>query len=245
MNTSVFQQIGISGDNGQWLLIIAVLLGLILIVELVRVIQWFFANEKHQPARADGLKQPTSTEASEQTSWTCPRCKKVIDVDPNAEDTNFCPECKQSFWLITCPKCGKAIWSDSPKCPECQAELPMGKCPSCGRHFFISQYAGSCPYCDEKVWLCPRCNQYIKEDPDEADECPECHQTLKTYDCPECSHDNIYADQQVCPGCQKTLQFEACPECGKSIPSGLGECPYCNEDLETTDCPHCKKEHYA
>lgn len=183
-------------------------------------------------------------EVEKQTEWTCPRCSQIIGKDPDDEDTDFCPKCNGSLWNMTCPQCGKDIWSDLEVCPECQAQLTMSKCPECGRRIFISKYHNCCPYCEEDLWICPRCGQYVRKDPAEEEKCPECGQPWQTYDCPECGYEHIFLDQKVCPGCQKTLQYESCPECGTSIPSGLDECPSCEEELTVTDCPHCDKKHY-
>lgn len=258
MLKEIMDYLGIAGTNGIWVLVIVGIVVLQFIFAVINFVRSLFTSvddtrvprtynhngEYRTPEKYCPPAQPVVAQKEEVQTWTCPRCNQEIDVDPDDDETDFCPKCQGSLWDMTCPQCGKDIWADSPKCPECQTELKMSKCPNCGKRIFVTEYGDDCPYCEETLWICPRCQQYLNEDPDEVDECPECHQTLVTYTCPKCRHEDIFIDQQVCPGCCENLQFEACPECGKSIPSGLDECPYCDEGLTITVCSHCKKEHY-
>lgn len=126
----------------------------------------------------------------------------------------------------------------------------MGKCPHCDKPLLISENLNNedCPYCGNTLWVCPRCGEYLDEDPDDLDECPHCNKTLKIIECPECNR-NIPADSAQCPDCDAVFEMGKCPDddCGKEflVDDGISECPYCNTDVKVVICPHCGKKHYV
>ncbi|MDO8659966.1 MAG: hypothetical protein Q7K54_05220 [Candidatus Parcubacteria bacterium] len=113
--------------------------------------------------------------------WLCPRCNQYITEDPDDSDTEKCPKCDKTLRTVECPECKKDIFADLTQCPECNAVFTMGKCPHCNEDILVSENLSGedCPYCNNNIWLCPRCNQYLDEDPDDLTECPKCEKILE------------------------------------------------------------------
>lgn len=173
--------------------------------------------------------------------YLCPRCNEFVSEDP--DESTSCEKCKQSLCKVECPNCNEEIWSDSAKCPECNTEFTLSQCPHCDEKLIPIAGIGECPYCRENIYLCPRCQQYIEDDPDDTDSCPKCEKTLKTFEC-ECGQD-LFIDTETCPHCHEEILHENCPGCEEDIPSELDTCPRCGDDLEITECPRCKTKHYS
>jgi len=175
--------------------------------------------------------------------YPCPRCGEHFESDP-VDENNYCSECEQAYAKIKCPQCKEEIYADEATCPHCNQKLETDECPDCSRVLVVSDKLDECPFCDITLYICPRCHQYISEDPDDIDECPYCEETLKKHTCDKCGEE-IPVDSEICPHCGEEISLEDCPYCEKKIPCGLDECPYCEASLEITQCPHCSKTHYV
>jgi len=175
--------------------------------------------------------------------YPCPRCGEHFESDP-VDEGNCCNDCEQAYVKIKCPNCEKDIYADEQECPHCKQNLETHECPECGRALVVSDKLDECPICDSTIYICPRCHQYINEDPDENIECPACVKTFLTHTCEHCDEE-IYIDLNICPHCEQKIALEECPNCEEEIPSGLDECPHCDASLESTQCPHCSKTHYV
>jgi hypothetical protein len=178
--------------------------------------------------------------------WICPRCDALIDEDPD-DNTEKCPICEKTFAKVICPSCKKDIWVDESKCPECGEDLKTSKCPGCDKRFIVSDDLEECPYCGETIYICPRCNEYLDEDPDDIVLCPLCEKSLSEVNCPKC-HREIFSDAKKCEHCGKEFKLAQCPynDCEKPlIPSeDIDECPHCQNSIKYIKCPSCKEEFY-
>lgn len=177
--------------------------------------------------------------------WICPRCDAVIGEDPDEADQ--CPSCKKTYHRVDCPECREGVWIDESKCGDCGKELKIGKCPGCKKRFVISSDLEECPFCQENIYICPRCDEYIDEDPNEVDRCPVCQKSLATVSCPQCRED-IFSDVEKCEHCDREFRLGKCPyeDCQKSliISADIGECPHCQNEVRHVKCPGCQEEFY-
>lgn len=183
----------------------------------------------------------------DESFWECPRCHVLTNDDP--DDVETCPSCGKTYAKIECPECGEDIWADEVKCPECGKDLVLSKCPDCAKLLIVSDNLDECPYCGETLYICPRCHQYINEDPDDSnDSCPLCHKTLIVIDCPNCG-ESIPPDSEECPNCHIKFKLGRCPndDCGKAIiiSEDINECPYCESTIQHVVCPHCAQGFYV
>jgi hypothetical protein len=182
----------------------------------------------------------------EENFWVCPRCGDLIDKDPDDEGES-CPSCKKIFATVKCKKCKKDIWIDESKCPECGENLKISKRLNCDKKLIVSEDLDECPYCQETIYICPRCNEYLDRDPDDMDSCPLCKKSLAEVDCPKC-REEIFSDAERCGHCGKEFKLTNCPydDCKKSlIPSdNITDCPHCQGDIKYVKCPDCSKEFY-
>lgn len=181
-----------------------------------------------------------------QDFWICPRCDALIDEDP--DEAESCPSCKKTYHKADCSKCGEEIWIDEAKCTKCGQEFKFSKCPSCKEKFIVSDQFDDCPFCQADLYICPRCGEYIDEDPDDdADFCPICKKSFHTVDCPKCGRD-VFSDAEKCDHCGKVLKLGKCPyeDCNQPlvILPDMGQCPYCDNDLRYVKCPGCQEEFY-
>lgn len=187
----------------------------------------------------------TSCDECDKSFWTCPRCDDLISEDPN--DIDSCPVCKKTYTSIDCPDCQEDIWVDESKCPKCGKEFKISKCPNCKKKFIVSEDLNECPYCDDSIYICPRCQEYIDSNPNDIDECPVCKKTLIVIDCPNCS-ESIFPDSTKCGNCKKEFKLGKCPEsqCKKSLvlSEDISECPYCQTNIQHVKCPGCQEEFY-
>lgn len=203
--------------------------------------------------KCPGCKHKLSKEEIENTScdecgesfWVCPRCDALISENP--DDIDSCPVCKKTYTSIDCPDCQEDVWVDEPKCSKCGKEFKISKCPNCKKKFIVSDDLSECPYCDDSIYICPRCQEYIDSDPDDIDDCPVCKKTLVVIDCPNCS-ESIFADSTKCGSCKKEFKLGKCPEsqCKKPLvlAKDISECPYCQTNIQHAKCPGCQEEFY-
>lgn len=186
----------------------------------------------------------------EETFWKCERCGELIDED--SDEATECPKCKKTFATMDCPLCNETIFADVDHCEHCDKELRPSQCPHCERSLVWSEDLGTCPYggCEESLYICPRCNEYIADDPDDSEvaECPKCHGSLVFIDCPECDKD-VLCDASSCPRCSAEFELGKCPngKCSKLIIMNveITECPHCNDDIVLITCPHCSQKAYV
>ncbi len=179
--------------------------------------------------------------------WVCSRCDALISEDPS--DIDSCPVCKKTYEVITCPDCQEDVWIDEAKCSKCGKEFKISKCPGCRKKFVVSDDLNECPYCQSDIYICPRCQEYIDEDPNDADSCPVCKKTLVVIDCPNCQRNDIYPDSEKCERCGKEFKVGKCPysDCGKPLilSGNFNTCPYCDNDIQYVSCPNCQEEFYT
>jgi len=181
-----------------------------------------------------------------QSFWTCPRCNELIGEDPDGADS--CPACKKTYHKVDCPKCNEDVWIDESKCSRCGEKFRFSKCPSCKEKFVVSDQFNDCPFCQADLYICPRCGEYIDEDPDnDADFCPLCKKSFHVVDCPKCRRE-IFSDVEKCEHCGKELKLGKCPcdDCRQPLVvlSDITECPYCENDIRYVKCPGCQEEFY-
>ncbi|MFH1667471.1 MAG: hypothetical protein ABH884_00400 [Candidatus Komeilibacteria bacterium] len=184
----------------------------------------------------------------EETIFTCPRCQQYIENDPAA--LYECPNCDKSLTEQYCPHCGESdnVFTDLEVCSHCGKELKHSKCPHCEKMLIFNDDQEECPFCEETIFTCPRCQQYIENDPDDLNECPNCDKSLTEQYCPHCGeNDNVFTDLEVCPHCGKELKHSKCPYCEKMLifSEAVHECPSCQMDLNHATCPDCDKHFYT
>lgn len=177
--------------------------------------------------------------------WACPRCDVFTREDPDEADQ--CPSCKKTYHQVDCPECRESVWIDESKCGNCGKELKIGKCLGCKKKFMISSDLDECPFCQESLYICPRCDEYIDEDPDEMDRCPICQKSLAIVSCPQCQGD-IFSDVEKCEHCGQSFRSGKCPyeDCRRVLilSSEIEECPYCQNQIRHVKCPGCQEEFY-
>lgn len=178
----------------------------------------------------------------EEPVYQCPRCEKLITADPADSDTTRCPECEKPLFTVPCAQCEEDIFADQAECSHCHHVHQITQCPHCEEMLVVSVGVDECPVCSETVWICPRGDHYIGEDPDDLEVCPVCEKTLISLSCPSCGED-IYTDTAVCGNCQFEFTLVSCPheDCNAELPyhPDIEECPTCQEPL--WHCPRCKR----
>jgi len=156
-----------------WLLIIEVIIGLIVlfILALVVIYLLFFRKKKwdeYKPDYASGSGGVTETIVG--YKHPCRYCDKMIP--PNS---NVCPECGKMNPLgpIRCPKCRNPVQKNWQKCSGCGLSLTIS-CPRCSQTTFFGDY---CEKCGEELKVtCPNCKA---KQPPVGEKCVRCGKKLK------------------------------------------------------------------
>ena len=183
----------------------------------------------------------------------CPHCKdhisKMLFVVPHAR----CSSCHKSLEVNACPSCNQKIYAEQDACSRCGTALSIVNCPNsdCLDFNVISKqfYLGlnQCPYCSEKVFYCPHCNQVhltsVLEQSNPTCRNKDCGKSLKKLSCPHCQK-TIFADMDKCKNCGNSVEMIKCPN-GKCVDEGghrrfyrgQKECPFC--ETKVVLCPHC------